>query len=181
MRPISYPVILFCIICIAFFLEGCGGREEQPEKALSESAEFNMEGGQKERAPREEPPKIPQSVASPPLKEAEPAITGINDEIVIENQGYTSDKKGPVRFGHKRHYELYKITCNECHHLYQDGKNIWKEGSPVDKCIACHDPTKDQDNVMKLQSAYHNNCKNCHKEISEETDKAPYKKCSGCH
>jgi len=105
----------------------------------------------------------------------------VPDEVIIKNEGYKSDKKGPVKLTHKKHAVDYKIACNECHHEYKDGKNVWKEGDPVKKCSTCHDPNKKQGDVMKLQNAFHKNCKDCHKEASKEGKEAPYKKCNDCH
>ena len=104
----------------------------------------------------------------------------VPDVITISNTGYKADKKSPVTFHHKKHSEEYKVECVACHHNYQDGKNVWKEGDPVKKCSACHDPEKKDGNKQKLQNAYHNNCKDCHKEKNDDK-KAPFKKCSGCH
>jgi len=103
----------------------------------------------------------------------------IPEEITISNEGYKKDTKGPVIFDHKKHAEDYGIACSDCHHDYQNGQNVWKEGDPVKKCNTCHNPEKKQGNVDKLNTAYHNNCKNCHKEQAPDT--APYKKCEGCH
>ena len=104
----------------------------------------------------------------------------VPEQIKIENQGYKSDKKGPVEFHHKKHSTDYNIACIDCHHVYDGGNNVWKEGDPVKKCIECHDPEKSGD-TMKLQNAFHKNCKDCHKEISKEGKEAPYKKCTDCH
>ncbi len=102
--------------------------------------------------------------------------------ICIENTGYKADKKGPVNFSHKKHQEDYKIACTECHHDYQNGKNVWKEGDPVKKCKQCHNPLKKKGKVPKLNVAYHKNCKTCHKKLAKAGKKAgPYKKCSKCH
>ena len=105
------------------------------------------------------------------------------DEIVIENEGYKSDKKGPVRFSHQDHNYSYDVACTECHHDYQDGKNIWKEGVPVKKCIECHSPLKSEDRVKKLKLPFHKNCKTCHKKLAKDgmAKEAPYKKCNDCH
>ncbi len=106
----------------------------------------------------------------------------VPDEIVIQNKGYTKDKKGPVKFSHKKHHEDYKLACTACHHTFKDGKNVWKEGDPVKKCSQCHDPVKKQGKVSKLASAYHKNCKDCHKELAKAGKKTgPYKKCNKCH
>ena len=107
----------------------------------------------------------------------------VPDEVVIDCTGYKKDKKGPVKLTHKKHSVDYKVACTDCHHEYKDGKNVYKEGDPVNKCSACHDPLKKQAKVKKLQNAYHRNCKNCHKALVKEgkSKKAPFKKCNDCH
>ena len=102
----------------------------------------------------------------------------VPETVVIDSKGYKQDKKGPVTLNHKKHIEEYDVACDECHHVYSDGKNVWKEGDEVKKCDACHNPEKSEGNVKKLQTAFHNNCKNCHKEVGGE---APYKKCNDYH
>ena len=114
------------------------------------------------------------------------AEQAIPDKLEIENKGYKKDKKRPVLFHHQKHETAkdkggYGVACTECHHVYKDGKNVWKEGDHVDKCIKCHDPKKNtKENgvkVMKLQNAMHKNCKTCHK----KEKKGPFKKCNQCH
>lgn len=109
--------------------------------------------------------------------------TDVPDSVKISNTGYKKDKKGPVILHHKKHHADYKVACAECHHDYQNGKNVWKEGDPVKKCSACHNPKKKQGKVMKLQNSYHKNCKTCHKALVKagKSKKAPYKKCNNCH
>ena len=102
-------------------------------------------------------------------------------DLKIENQGYTKDKKGPVALSHKKHNEEFKIACTECHHDYKDGKNVWKDGDPVKKCVECHNPLKKEGNIDKLMNAYHKNCKDCHKEAAKDGKNAPFKKCNDCH
>lgn len=101
------------------------------------------------------------------------------DEVMIDNKGYGADKKGPVKLTHKKHAQDYKVACTDCHHEFKDGKNVWKEGDPVKKCSACHDPEAKKDNADKLQNAYHKNCQGCHKQLQGKD--APYKKCNDCH
>ena len=107
----------------------------------------------------------------------------VPDSVVIENKVYKDDKKGSVKLSHKKHSAEYKVACTECHHEYKDGKNVWKEGDPVKKCAACHDPNKKQGKADKLKNAYHKNCKNCHKELAkaDPSKNLPYKKCKDCH
>ncbi len=104
------------------------------------------------------------------------------DEILIENKIYRTDRKGYVRFSHLEHAEGYVEACEDCHHEYKDGQNIWEEGQPVKKCSACHDPSKSQGNARKLNIAYHKNCKGCHQKLAREgRTEAPYKQCTDCH
>ena len=105
------------------------------------------------------------------------------DEIMIDNKGYKTDKKGPVKLTHKKHVEDYGAKCTECHHVYKDGKNVLKEGDPIQKCVECHSPLKKEGKVLKLNLAYHKNCKNCHKAVNKKdpSKKPPFKKCNDCH
>lgn len=104
----------------------------------------------------------------------------IPDEIVIENKGYKTDRKGPVVFYHGDHSDSFE--CQECHHMYKNGKNVWNEGDPVKKCSECHSPIKSEGKIKKLSIAYHKNCKGCHRELAKQgSTSAPYRQCSDCH
>ena len=102
----------------------------------------------------------------------------VTEKIVIDNKGYSKDIKGPVNFSHLKHSKDYGVACTDCHHEYKDGNNIWKEGDAVKTCVTCHDPEKTQDNVPRLMMAFHNNCRDCHKNSGKDT--AP-SKCNDCH
>ena len=116
----------------------------------------------------------------------------VPDEVDILAKLWTKHTKGPVNLKHKQHNEEYKIECNECHHVYKDGKNTFKEGDHVQKCMECHnEPTikgekklpKDKQ-ALNLKLAYHNNCQGCHKKLKKQ-DKEKYGKipttCIKCH
>ena len=210
MKIIIYSTIFF-ITMLSFSLQtGCGNGENQstkiePEPAMpianveketgsstenyaNQSTEIESESAISiAKAEKKTEPSIEDYENQP--KETEPSlltkpqldIQEVADEIVIENQGYETDKKKPVKLSHKKHNEEYQISCAQCHHVYEDDKNVWKEGDHVEKCIFCHDPTMKQEDILKLQSAFHNNCRTCHKEISQEGKEAPYKKCTECH
>ncbi|NLA75304.1 MAG: cytochrome c3 family protein, partial [Deltaproteobacteria bacterium] len=61
--------------------------------------------------------------------------------IIIENNCYRRDRKGPVRFEHVKHARDYKISCWECHHDYdKDGINAWSPWEESKGCSECHDP-----------------------------------------
>ncbi|MBN1848120.1 MAG: cytochrome c3 family protein [Deltaproteobacteria bacterium] len=106
----------------------------------------------------------------------------IPDDVTVENQGYKKNQKGSVHLSHKKHSTEYNVACTDCHHEYKDGKNIWKEGDPVKKCVDCHNPEKSEGNIKKLQLAFHSNCKDCHKEPNKAGKKnGPTTKCNDCH
>lgn len=105
--------------------------------------------------------------------------TDVAEKIVIDNQVYSKDIKGPVNFNHLKHSKDYNAACTDCHHDYKDGNNIWKEGDAVKKCLNCHDPEKTQGNAPKLLMAFHDKCKDCHKQSGKDT--APSSKCNDCH
>lgn len=114
----------------------------------------------------------------------------IKDVIKIQSSLWPNPTKGPVEFTHKKHAETYKVACDKCHHVYKDGKNVWKQGDDVKRCQACHnEPTIEGEKrlspdlqKLNLKLAFHTNCQECHKELkkSDKAGKAPVT-CTGCH
>jgi predicted CXXCH cytochrome family protein len=106
----------------------------------------------------------------------------VPDEISVKSKAFETHKKAAVKLSHKKHHVEYKVACAECHHVYKDGKNVFKEGDPVQACSECHDPVKSEGKVKKLMLAYHKNCQGCHKDL-EAAGKptGPTKKCNDCH
>lgn len=102
--------------------------------------------------------------------------------ILLNNQGYKKKRKGPVEFTHKKHVYEYKAFCWNCHHDYQDGKNVWVPWGATKQCDQCHSPTKKEPNKIMLQKAFHYQCKGCHQDLAKKKMKTgPYRKCGGCH
>lgn len=154
-------------------------QETEPIKAL-EVQSIEQEG--REDILAEEDEAVSQtSEPAAQLTEGTPVTKDIIDVITIENQGYTSDKKGPVIFSHLKHNTEYGVSCTQCHHVYKEGENLWKEGDKADKCVVCHDPVEEKDKAAKLQTAFHKNCKDCHADVNKEGKEAPSTKCGGCH
>jgi hypothetical protein len=121
------------------------------------------------------------------------AIAADKGQDVIEFKStavWPNPTKKYAPFSHKKHSEEYKIACNQCHHVYKDGKNVWKEGDAVDKCEKCHTEATIQgekklppdQQKLNLKLAFHNNCIPCHqKEKKAKPDtKAPVT-CAQCH
>jgi hypothetical protein len=114
----------------------------------------------------------------------------IEKEITLNYKGkFKKSIKPPVKFPHEKHAVEYKIACTECHHIYKDGKNVWKEGDKVQPCFTCHPADraeakelskKEGVRILDLKNAFHKNCKDCHKKADKEGKKAPTK-CNECH
>lgn len=112
------------------------------------------------------------------------------ESITLKPSLWANLTKAPVVFSHKKHAEDYKIACDKCHHVFKDGKNVWKEGDHVDKCDKCHtEPTiqgekklSPDQQKLNLKLAFHNNCVGCHQKLKKEKPdtKAPVT-CAQCH
>ena len=108
--------------------------------------------------------------------------TDCPEEISIKSGAFSKYKKGPVKLSHEKHNVDYKVACTECHHVYKDGKNVYKKGDPTQKCSECHDPVKSKGKVKKLMLAYHKNCQGCHNALGKAgKPTGPTKKCNDCH
>jgi hypothetical protein len=119
----------------------------------------------------------------------------VPETITLQPSLWPEPTKGPVIFHHQKHSTDYKIACTECHHKYENGTNVWKEGDPVQKCEECHtDPTikgkgfkvtprdKSQFEQQYLVQAYHLNCLGCHRDYKKEhKDSKVPTTCTKCH
>lgn len=107
----------------------------------------------------EDPAKSSPKTAIPPVR------------IVISYPIGESPKMGTVQkyFSHESHSQEYKVACTVCHHVYENGKNIWNEGMPIQKCSECHDASvlegrKDLAAGFQLRSSLdHPSCALCHR------------------
>ena len=107
------------------------------------------------------------------------------DTIKIDNdKAFFKDgkrTKPPVEYTHLKHEKEHKVACIECHHIYKDGKNTWKQGvTKVQKCNECH-KAADQGKILSLQNAFHKNCKDCHTKLKTEGKKSGPTLCAQCH
>jgi hypothetical protein len=121
------------------------------------------------------------------------AAQEVLDNITMNSPVFEKHKKALVTLTHKKHATEYNIACADCHHVYEDGKNVWKEGDKVDKCTACHkeakapkakkgEPKMSKADKIKnyYYSAIHENCVSCHKAEKKKGKKAP-SACKDCH
>lgn len=104
------------------------------------------------------------------------------DEIVLNSSKVAGEKQRPaVPFPHNRHVEA-GLSCTDCHHVYQDGKNILDEtnlleGNQDIHCSACHGPKSRR----HLKQAFHDQCMGCHKTYQKGKKKTGPQYCGECH
>ena len=95
---------------------------------------------------------------------------------VVSSDGFTKPQRPAAVFLHDAHNENAGIeNCNECHHVYEDGKRVEDESSEDRRCSDCHglEGSGRQPGLMK---AFHLNCKGCH----QARKKGPIM-CGECH
>ena len=98
------------------------------------------------------------------------------DMEVIDDAGFAKNQRSPVVFRHDEHNELAEIeACNECHHVYEDGKKLEDESSEDLSCSECHEENSSREQPG-LRRAFHMNCKGCH----VKNKKGPVM-CGQCH
>ena len=108
------------------------------------------------------------------------AATKVPDKpITIDSKDvFTTRKQVPVVFDHAKHKEF---KCTQCHHEFKDGQNVWKEGQEVKKCSDCHKLEAQNEKMLKLEKAYHDQCVNCHKNLKKEKKTSWPTACTKCH
>lgn len=103
-------------------------------------------------------------------------------EIIILNNVSVFNKKErtPVAFPHELHME--ELSCSDCHHRYEKGKNILdeselEEGNIEIQCSNCHGlKTK-----INLRKAFHRQCIGCHSRYKKEGYETGPRLCGECH
>jgi len=107
------------------------------------------------------------------------------EEVIIKSELWGEKKYEDFTFAHKKHAVERNIACEQCHHVYEDGKNVWQKCQEVQKCGECHTDSKtgkalreasEEEKKLSLYKAFHDQCRGCHK----EQEKGPVK-CTECH
>ena len=84
------------------------------------------------------------------------------DMEVVDNGEFAKKQRPPVVFRHDDHNETAQIeACNECHHIYENGRKLEDDSSEDQSCSDCHDENS-AGNKPGLRKAFHTNCKGCH-------------------
>ena len=95
---------------------------------------------------------------------------------LLYESGISSSRRPGIVFLHEDHNEAAGIEeCNDCHHVYEDGRKLEDESSEDLKCADCH--AEDASGGMPgLRRAFHLNCKGCHLQVN----RGPVM-CGQCH
>ncbi|MBW1803298.1 MAG: cytochrome c3 family protein [Deltaproteobacteria bacterium] len=94
----------------------------------------------------------------------------------IDNSVFKQPERVPSAFRHDDHNEKADIeNCDECHHLYENGKKMADESSEDQRCSDCHE-LETSGPMPALMKAFHMNCKGCHL----DRKKGPVT-CGECH
>ena len=98
------------------------------------------------------------------------------DIKTVDDSAFEKKTRPPAVFFHDAHNENAGIyDCNECHHIYEDGKRSDDETSIGMECSECH-YAKDRDAIIDLIRSYHLLCSGCHLQ-----QKAGPVICGQCH
>jgi hypothetical protein len=94
----------------------------------------------------------------------------------VSSEPFIRSQRPEAVFPHDAHNEKAAIeSCNECHHVYENGKRVADESSEDRRCADCHG-LEDAGRQPGLMKAFHLNCKGCH--LSKK--KGPVM-CGECH
>jgi len=100
--------------------------------------------------------------------------------IIIDNKVYKSKSRSPVKFNHYNHMAIDGGSCTDCHHRFENGKNVIEPNELSDDnksiyCSHCHS------NPSDLQRAYHRSCIRCHESMIKNNKAAGPRLCGECH
>jgi len=104
------------------------------------------------------------------------------DKIVFDPLKIFGKSKRPgVTLPHNHHVEA-GLSCKDCHHVYENGKNVLDEGKLEEgnqdiRCSTCHGPKLRID----LEQAFHDQCIGCHIRFQKEKKKTGPRFCGQCH
>ena len=92
----------------------------------------------------------------------------------LEHDIFVDRQRPAASFSHELHADTEGIDCLECHHVYENGQNVWDDSQETD-CTTCHG-LREAGKVVSAMKAFHTNCKGCH----DEKGKGPVT-CGECH
>jgi hypothetical protein len=104
-------------------------------------------------------------------------VAGAQEDMTnIDSSVFENPERTRAVFRHDSHNEKAGIdACNECHHVFKDGKKLEDASSEDRRCADCHGPAA-SGKTPSLRKAFHLNCRGCH----EKSGKGPVM-CGECH
>lgn len=116
-------------------------------------------------------------MAGPSFGTGETGMTAPDKEIIIEGE------KKSARFSHPVHLQL-EVTCGQCHHdsqhqpLTAEEIGVMENSLPL-RCVSCHNKDFADPKLQSAKAAFHERCKECHKQgVNGKTGPT---KCTDCH
>jgi hypothetical protein len=107
--------------------------------------------------------------------------------IMAHKEVFERLERPPVVLTHQKHIDAlggWEESCAKCHHVYEDGKLVYEEGSEMG-CIECHsfkdEKRADGGITPSLMNAYHINCVDCHRDLAKADKKTGPATCGECH
>jgi hypothetical protein len=102
------------------------------------------------------------------------------ETIVIDNPVFKTKTRSAVTFNHMNHMEIENVACSDCHHRYENGRNVidaneLNDGNKSILCSHCHK------NESDLKKAYHRSCIGCHNSMIKKNKPAGPRLCGECH
>ena len=107
-------------------------------------------------------------------------LYGQMEMMIIDNTVFKSKSRSAVRFNHGNHMALYGVSCRDCHHRFENKKNMLDPVELTDDnktihCRYCHTGSS------RLQNAYHRLCIGCHQSMIKKNLTAGPRLCGECH
>lgn len=97
-----------------------------------------------------------------------------DDINLLEHDAFIERERPGAVFSHALHTDEAEIDCLACHHIYENGENVWDDSAETE-CAGCH-KLEVNGKTIPLMKAFHENCKGCH----EKEGKGPLT-CGECH
>ncbi|MBN2401867.1 MAG: cytochrome c3 family protein [Spirochaetes bacterium] len=103
-----------------------------------------------------------------------------SETIIINNTDTFKQKiRSSVNFPHMNHMTLEGVSCTDCHHRFENGKNVLDSDELTEDnksilCSSCHT------GKSSLEKAYHRQCIGCHDGKKSGKPAGP-RMCGECH
>jgi hypothetical protein len=100
--------------------------------------------------------------------------------IIIDNiEIFKKKERTSIKFTHMNHMSIDGVSCTDCHHRFQNGKNVLAIDELTDNnklifCSTCHYEKSG------LMNAYHHQCIGCHNTKIKGKAAGP-RMCGECH